>query len=256
MQTGKKFEKLVEIMAALRAEDGCPWDKEQTHESLRPYLIEETYEVLEMLDEGNIPELAKELGDLLLQIVFHAQIGHENQTFDIDTIIDNITEKLIARHPHVFGNVKINSAAEQSVHWEKLKKNEGKKSVLDGVPNNMPALGRAQRLQQKASTVGFDWPDITGVWHKLDEEIGELKDALASGQQGEIEDEFGDILFATVNLARFINANAEDCLRRTIAKFITRFQFVEKHFSAQGRELGTVALAEMEAKWQEAKQSE
>lgn len=255
MQSGKKFEKLVEIMAALRAEKGCPWDKEQTHQSLRPYLIEETYEVLESLDEGNMQELSKELGDLLLQIIFHAQIGRENQTFDIDAIIDGITEKLIARHPHVFGDVQINSAAEQSVHWEKLKKNEGKKSVIDGVPKNMPALRRAQRLQQKASTVGFDWPDINGVWRKLEEEIEELKQAVRLGRQDEIEDEFGDVLFATVNLARFINANAEDCLRSTIQKFIFRFQYMEKYFSNQGKDIGDISLDDMEAKWQEAKRA-
>ncbi len=256
MQTGKKFEKLVEVMAALRAENGCPWDKEQTHKSLRPYLIEETYEVLESLDDENMSELAKELGDLLLQIIFHAQIACENRTFTIDTIIDGIVDKLIARHPHVFGDVVINSAGEQSVHWEKIKKKEGKKSVLDGVPKIMPALGRAQRLQQKAATVGFDWPSIDGVWQKLDEEINELKQAVEAGNHDEIEDEFGDVLFTAVNLGRFINTNAEDCLRKAADKFIGRFQQVEAHFKNQGKEMNSASLDEIEAIWQQVKLAE
>ncbi|MCA9732503.1 MAG: nucleoside triphosphate pyrophosphohydrolase [Deferribacteres bacterium] len=253
MRTGEKFERLVEIMAILRSENGCPWDKEQTHLSLRPYLIEETYEVLEMLDEENIQELPKELGDLLLQIIFHAQIAFENKNFTINTIIDNINEKLVSRHPHVFGHVKINSAQEQSIHWEKVKRKEGKKSVLDGVPQNMPALGRAQRLQQKAATVGFDWPSIDGVWDKLHEEIDELKEALEGGQKDLIEDEFGDLLFAAVNLGRFINANAEDSLRKTIRKFTIRFKQIEKHFAGQGRDISTASLDEMENVWQKVK---
>ncbi|KAA3616537.1 MAG: nucleoside triphosphate pyrophosphohydrolase [Calditrichaeota bacterium] len=253
MNTGKKFEKLIKIMAELRSENGCPWDKEQTHASLRPYLIEEAYEVLEVLDDQNFSELPKELGDLLLQIVFHAQIADEKNNFDINTILDGIIEKLISRHPHVFGDVQINSASEQTVHWEKIKKKEGKDSVLDGVPRKMPALGRAQRLQQKAATVGFDWPSIEGVWEKLDEEIQELKEAIIKGKDAEIEDEFGDVLFATVNLGRFINANAEDSLRKTIDKFIARFHKVEAHFEKMDHTINSATLEEMEAIWQASK---
>ena len=256
MTTGQRFEKLVQIMAELRSENGCPWDKEQTHLSLRQYLIEEAYEVLECLDEENISELPKELGDLLLQIVFHAQIARENDEFSIDDVLNEISQKLIRRHPHVYGDVEINSAAEQSVHWEQLKKHEGKRSVLDGVPKNLPGLQRASRLQQKAATVGFDWPDISGVWDKIHEELQELQHAIESKDKNCIEDEYGDLLFALVNLGRFLEINPEDALRRTIEKFISRFGQIEKHFSEKGQELHETSLEEMESIWQKAKEDE
>lgn len=253
MQTGKNFEQLIEIMTRLRRPDGCPWDIEQTHRSLRPYLLEEAYEVLECLDDNNFAELPKELGDLLLQIVFHAQIAAEARRFTIDTVVENLIRKLIDRHPHVFGDDIIETAEEQAKNWERLKKNEGKKSVIDGVPRHLPALQKALRLQQKAATVGFDWPEVQSVWQKVDEEMRELHEALDSANRQKIEEEFGDLLFSLVNLGRFIDCNAENALRGTIKKFIARFQFVEQHFEKQGRDLRDVSLDEMDAVWEQAK---
>ncbi len=253
MTTGDRFEKLVKIMRELRGENGCPWDKEQTHKSLRQYLLEETYEVLECLDEDAIEELPGELGDLLLQIVFHAQIGSENQTFTIDDVLDKIIHKLIQRHPHVFGEEYVETAEEQSKLWERIKRKEGKESILGGVPKALSALLRAYRLQQKAAAVGFDWPDIGPVWDKVHEEMQELREAVQSGDQSEIEKEYGDLLFAMVNLGRFLNVNPEDALRQTIEKFIYRFQKIEEHYRKQGRDLREVPLEEMDEIWEAAK---
>ena len=253
MTTGDRFEKLVKIMRELRGENGCPWDKEQTHKSLRQYLLEETYEVLECLDEDTIEELPGELGDLLLQVVFHAQIGSENQTFTIDDVLDKIIHKLIQRHPHVFGEAYVETAEEQSKLWERIKRKEGKESILGGVPKALSALLRAYRLQQKAAAVGFDWPDIGPVWDKVHEEMQELREAVQSGDQSEIEKEYGDLLFAMVNLGRFLNVNPEDALRQTIEKFIYRFQKIEDHYRKQGRDLREVPLEEMDEIWEAAK---
>lgn len=253
---GKKFEKLIEIMAELRGPDGCPWDREQSHASLRQYLIEETYEVLEALDEETPTALKDELGDLLLQIVFHAQIASEDDRFDISDIIDAISEKLIRRHPNVFGDAKINTAAEQSVNWEKLKKAEGKESVLDGVPAALPALLRAYRMQQKASTVGFDWPDQAPVWDKIDEELAELKKACEDNETEQIEEELGDLIFSLVNLSRFLSVNPEDALRKTVEKFSSRFRKVEQEFAAKNASMAEATLDELDAVWERAKQEE
>ena len=254
MTTGDRFEKLVNIMRELRGENGCPWDREQTHKSLRQYLLEEAFEVLECLDEDNLDDLPAELGDLLLQIVFHAQIGHENNTFTIDDVLDNIIRKLIDRHPHVFGEEYVETAEEQSKLWERIKRKEGKESILGGVPKALSALLRAYRLQQKAAAVGFDWPDIAPVWDKVREEMQELQEAVKSGDQREIAKEYGDLLFAMVNLGRFLNVNPEDALRQTIEKFIYRFQKIEKHYRQQGRDLREVPLEEMDEIWEAAKQ--
>lgn len=251
--TGSMFEKLIDIMSRLRGPNGCPWDREQTHSSLRQYLIEETYEVLEVLDEENYPELCNELGDLLLQIVFHAQLAKESQRFNIADIIEAITEKLIRRHPNVFANVEINTAEEQSVNWERIKKTEGKKSVIDGVPKALPALLRAGRIQQKAATVGFDWPDQKPVWDKVHEELGELDEALQQKNKTRIEEELGDLLFSLVNLSRFLNINPEDALRKTINKFSTRFQKVETYFEENGENINEKSLEEMDAVWDKIK---
>lgn len=251
--TGSMFEKLIDIMSRLRGPNGCPWDREQTHSSLRQYLIEETYEVLEVLDEENYPELCNELGDLLLQIVFHAQLAKESQRFNIADIIEAITEKLIRRHPNVFANVEINTAEEQSVNWERIKKTEGKKSVIDGVPKAMSALLRAGRIQQKAATVGFDWPDQKPVWDKVHEELGELDEALQQKNKTRIEEELGDLLFSLVNLSRFLNINPEDALRKTINKFSTRFQKVETYFEENGENINEKSLEEMDAVWDKIK---
>lgn len=251
-----EFNRLVDIMARLRAPDGCPWDVEQTHESLRQYLLEETYEVLESIDHKNYQELKKELGDLLLQVIFHAQIASENKLFDISNVIQEINEKLIRRHPHVFSTANIRTAAEQTINWEKVKKKEGKRSVIDGVPLELPALARAARIQQKAATVGFDWENALQVWKKVDEELQELKGALALEQHEHISDEFGDLLFSLVNLARFINVNPEDALRNTIKKFSSRFKQLEQILHSRGKELADCSLQEMDAAWDEIKASE
>ena len=254
--TETEFTRLVEIMAKLRGEQGCPWDKEQTHKSLRQYLLEETYEVLELIDAGDYEGLRHELGDLLLQVIFHAQIASENKLFDIKDVLIRINEKLIHRHPNVFGNAIINNAEEQIINWEKMKKKEGKKSVLDGVPKELSALLRAHRIQAKAATVGFDWQNVEQVWQKVEEEMKEFKQAIHHQNSDNIEEEFGDLLFSLVNLSRFIHVNPEDALRKTIDKFIRRFRKIENYFSQQGKTLSEVSLQEMDSKWEEIKQQE
>lgn len=253
---GEKFNQLVKIMAQLRGENGCPWDREQTHKSLRQYLLEETFEVLESIDQETWQELKEELGDLLLQIVFHAQIARENKEFTIEEVIDAIIDKLIRRHPHVFGNVEIKTAQEQSRHWEKLKMNEGKSSVLDGVPKAISALLRAERIQQKAASVGFDWPKIEPVWDKIQEEIEELKQASRENNETEIEEEFGDLLFSLVNVSRFLGVNAEDALRLTTEKFIKRFNKLEDILKANNKDIHKISLDEMDRLWDQIKEEE
>ncbi|MFQ5602534.1 MAG: nucleoside triphosphate pyrophosphohydrolase [bacterium] len=255
-EIGKKFHNLVEIMAKLRGEHGCPWDKEQTHESLRQYLLEEAYEVLEAIDDGSAPALQEELGDLLLQIVFHAQIAAENEDFDIASVLETISDKLIRRHPNVFGDLEIHSAHEQSINWEKLKKQEGKKSVIDGVPAALSALLKAWRIQQKASTVGFDWPDHRPVWDKIQEELQEFQKAFQSEKPENIEEEFGDLLFSLVNLSRFLNVNPEDALRKTTDKFIRRFKSIELQFQTENREMHEASLEELDERWEQIKSME
>ncbi len=253
MRTGDRFNNLVEIMATLRSKNGCPWDKEQTHQTLRQYLLEETYEVIECLDENNLGELPKELGDLLLQVIFHAQIATEGNHFTIDDVVEQITTKLIDRHPHVFGDDVIDSVEAQEKNWERLKKREGKKSAVDGVPKILPSLARASRIQQKAAAVGFDWDDQNGVFEKLDEEIAELKSAIAEGKKDAVADEFGDVLFSFVNISRFIEVNPEDAMRRAIDKFLFRFRFMERRIKEDGKELHEATIDEMEDAWQLAK---
>lgn len=254
MSPAQAFSHLIEIMAQLRAPAGCPWDREQTHQSLRPYLLEETYEVLEALDHEKYDELAKELGDLLLQIIFHAQIASEAGRFTITDVVAGLNEKLIRRHPHVFGDMKINSAAEQSVMWEKLKKAEGKNSVLDGVPTALPALLRAQRLLQKAGTLGFEWDTLEQVMQKFQSEWVELAEARRTGDPAQIEDEFGDVLLALVNVGRWLNLSAEAALRRASEKFSRRFRFMEDGVKAAGEDMNKLSLEKWEALWNQAKQ--
>jgi tetrapyrrole methylase family protein / MazG family protein len=255
--THNKFDELVEIMARLRSENGCPWDREQTHKSLRQHLLEEAYEVLEAIDEDDYAHLVGELGDLLLQVVFHAQLAEEEGYFTISDVVQSINEKLIRRHPHVFGDEVINTAAEQVVAWEKSKlRKEGKKSAIDGVPRQLPSLLRAYRMQGKAAAVGFDWPDAAPVWDKLDEETAELKEALAEGDTGHIEEELGDLLFTLVNISRFIKVHPEDALRGTIEKFERRFRLVESEFAGRGLSLSDVSLEEMDRVWEEIKDRE
>ena len=255
-EEGLKFIELLNIMEHLRSPEGCPWDRDQTHQSLRQYLLEETYEVLETIDEGNLTDLPEELGDVLLQTVFHAQIAKEENRFTMNDVLSLLIAKLVRRHPHVFGDKKINTAEEQTVHWEKIKKQEGKNSVIDGVPKELSALLRAHRIQSKAATVGFDWEVVDDVWDKVHEELAELKEACQSADLNKIEDEFGDLLFALVNLSRFISVNPEDSLRGTIEKFIRRFKIVETTLNKDGRQIKDYTLTEMDAVWEKVKQQE
>ena len=247
------FRELVDIMQTLRGDSGCAWDKKQTHTSLRQYLLEETYEVLETIDQNDLVALKNELGDILLQVVFHAQIASENDNFDIDDVIAAISKKLIDRHPNVFGDQIIKTAEEQVGNWERLKRQEGRDSAISGVPRELPALQRALRIQQKASHVGFDWSSVENVWDKVHEEITELQEAAASGDQSKIEEELGDVLFSVANLSRFLKVNPEDALRATIEKFIYRFQRVEEEIKARGKNLEDCTLEEMDEVWDEVK---
>lgn len=244
----EKFIEFVNIVKRLRVE--CPWDKEQTHESLRRCLLEESYEVLEAIDNNDMTELRKELGDLMLQVVFHGIMGEETSSFDLVTVLEAETEKLISRHPHVFGDVKVSDSDEVKTNWEKLKQKEGRISVLDGVPKELPALFRAYRVQEKAAKVGFDWKDVKPVYDKILEEISELKENIEkSASQENIEDEFGDVLFSIVNYARFIKINPEDALRKTIEKFIFRFQKIEDYARENNLVLDEMTLEEMDEVW-------
>lgn len=249
------FQKLLDIMSALRSANGCPWDREQTRESLKPFLIEETYEVLEALDEGDPQKIKEELGDLLFQIVFHCQLAKENGEFDMDDVIKKISDKMIARHPHVFGEEKFETSEEVLKQWEERKKEEGKlkESILEGIPKELPSLLRAQRLQARAARVGFDWKRIEDVMEKLDEELKEFRDALKGKKQEDIEDELGDVFFVLVNVSRFVGVNPEDALRKTISKFISRFRYIEMKAADAGKSLSDMTLKEMDALWEEAK---
>lgn len=246
-----EFEKFVEIVHRLRQE--CPWDREQTHTSIRHSLIEETYEVIEAIDHNNFEELKKELGDLLLHVIFHASIAEEKNEFTLKEVINEISEKLVRRHPHVFGELQVSGAKQVISNWEKIKLDEGRKSVIEGVPKELPALLRAHRLQDKASKVGFDWEKKEDAWNKVEEEMRELHHAIESANNSEIENEFGDLLFALVNYSRFININPENALRSTIDKFIKRFQYIEKKLKELGKDIHTSSLDEMDKLWNEAK---
>ena len=278
----EQFTKVVEIMAALRAQNGCPWDRKQTHETLKPYLLEETYEVLETIDQGDRAKLREELGDVLLQVIFHSQIAAESSTFTVNDVLDTLAEKLIRRHPHVFGpgnQADSVTNGEQVLHqWEQIKRAEREaagvaQSALDGVPKTLPALLRAYQTQARAARVGFDWPHnaagLEQIFRKVAEEVGELKEALAQAGsqveadvqaersqpdgQREIEAELGDILFSLVNLARFVKVNPEEALRRSTNRFIDRFHLVEAQAAEQGKSLPGMTLADMDLLWEEAK---
>ena len=249
--SNSEFTKFVEITKRLRKE--CPWDREQTHASIRHSLIEETYEVVEAIDNNNMEELKKELGDILLHVVFHANIAEEQNEFSLKQVIDGIIDKLIYRHPHVFSDTKVESTDHIIQNWEKLKKGEGRESLMDGVPKELPALLRAHRLTDKAARVGFDWEKKEDAWKKVDEEMHELHHAIESGKQEDVEAEFGDLLFAMVNYSRFINVNPEIALRQTVEKFITRFQYIEKRLKEMGKDFHSSSLEEMDKLWNEAK---
>jgi MazG family protein len=247
------FSTFVDITKRLRRE--CPWDKQQTHASIRHSLIEETYEVVEAIDANDMNELKKELGDILLHVVFHANIAEEQNEFTLHDVINHISEKLIFRHPHIFSEAKIDGVEGIKDNWEKLKFKEGRTSVMDGVPKELPALLRAHRLTDKAARVGFDWEKKEDAWKKVDEEIRELHHAIESGKSDDIGMEFGDLLFALVNYSRFINVNPENALRSTVDKFITRFKYIEVRLKEIGKDVHSSSLEEMDKLWNEAKRT-
>ena len=247
----KAFERILTIMDELR--EKCPWDKKQTIELLRPLTIEETYELSDAILKNDLSGVKEELGDLLLHIVFYAKIGEEKNEFDITKVINDLCEKLIARHPHIYGNVKVNNEEDVKQNWEKLKLKEGKKSVLQGVPVSLPSLIKATRIQDKAAQVKFEWEKIEDVWKKVEEETRELAAAVDSHSKEKIEEEFGDLLFALVNYSRFLKVDAEAALEKTNMKFIRRFKFIEEKAEASNRPLTDMTLEEMDAIWNEAK---
>ncbi len=247
------FERLLTIMDELR--EKCPWDKKQTIESIRTLTIEETYELSDSILEKDMDKIKKELGDILLHIVFYARIGSETNDFDIVDVINSLCEKLIHRHPHIYGDVKVENEEQVKENWEKLKLKEGNTSVLGGVPVSLPALVKAWRIQEKARAVGFDWEKSEQVWEKVQEEINELKVEVESNASKEkIESEFGDVLFSLINYARFIDVNPEDALERTNKKFIKRFQYLESESNKMGKPLKDMTLAEMDVYWNKAKE--
>jgi XTP/dITP diphosphohydrolase len=245
------FGRLLDIMDRLRAE--CPWDKKQTFESLRHLTIEETYELGDAILSGNRSEIKKELGDLLLHIVFYSKLGSEEKAFDISDVAHEICEKLIYRHPHIYGDVKVQDEAEVKKNWEALKLKEGKKTVLGGVPKGLPALVKAQRIQDKVAGVGFDWDTTDQVWEKVQEELREFKEEIAKGDSNKSEEEFGDVLFSLINYARFLKINPDTALERTNQKFIQRFNYLETKAQEMGKTIGAMSLKEMEALWMESK---
>ncbi len=251
------FSDLVELMAKLRSPDGCPWDRKQTPESLKPFLVEECYEVVDALDEGSPGKVKEELGDLLFQIVFHARIAEERGQFTIRDVIAANVEKMIRRHPHVFGDARLSTDKEVLANWEEIKKKEkgyeDRKSVLEGVPRHLPSLLRAHSLQERAARVGFDWSRIDEALPKLDEEMAEFKESLKKEDSAGIEEELGDIFFMLVNISRFLGVNPEEALRKTISKFIQRFRYIEEHAADAGKSLNDMTLDEMEQLWQESK---
>ena len=254
------FDQLVQIFATLRSENGCPWDREQTHESIKPDLIEETYEVIEAIDAGNSTKLREELGDLLCNVMLHAQIASDEGEFDINDIIKILTEKLLRRHPHVFGDEDVNDADQVLKNWEQIKRSESgyedRESVLDGVPDHLPSLQRAQKLQRKAARVGFDWNEVSDVLPKIDEEIAELKASIQENDREDIELEIGDLLFSIVNLCRFLDVGAEEALRKANRKFVGRFKAMEKELERRGDSFKDYDLAGLDEIWDKAKESE
>ncbi|MDT8862652.1 nucleoside triphosphate pyrophosphohydrolase [Alkalihalobacillus sp. MEB130] len=255
-----EFSKLREVIATLRGPNGCPWDQKQTHESLKKYFVEEVYEVLEAIDEEDDEHLVEELGDVLLQIMLHSQIGEDDGYFSIRDVIATVTEKMIRRHPHVFGEVTVNDADEVVTNWDEIKKQEKGESehtsILSSIPKGLPALMEATKLQKKAAKVGFDWDDVEPMWTKLKEEMDEFSDEVKAGNHENMHKELGDILFVVVNLARFYQIDAEEALQSTNRKFKKRFQYIETSLQAEGKKVTDMTLEELDKKWEEAKQLE
>jgi len=246
------FNRLLDIMDELRKK--CPWDKKQTLESLRHLTIEETYELADAILDNDLQEIKKELGDVLLHIVFYAKIGSEKKAFDIGDVANSISDKLISRHPHIYGNVKVDNEEDVKRNWEQLKLKEGKKSVLEGVPKSLPALVKASRIQEKVTGVGFDWEKPEQVWEKVQEELEELNEEIKKGNKANTEKEFGDVLFSMINYARFIDVNPENALEKTNKKFINRFQFLENAAKKEGKNLSDMTLTEMDVHWEKSKE--
>jgi tetrapyrrole methylase family protein/MazG family protein len=256
---GQRFLELLTMMARLRGEGGCPWDREQTRDSLRPYLVEETYEVLDALDTGDAARIREELGDLLFQVVFHSQLAQERGEFSMSELLETLIAKMTRRHPHVFGDRPVGSAAEALAQWEAIKASEGNgaaRSALAGVPRGLPALHHAQRVQEKASRVGFDWPDATGALEKVREELGEVAEALRQGSGDELRAEIGDLLFAVVNVARLGSVDPEGALQAAVKRFGRRFEWMEEAVRGEGRGLAGRSLDELERLWTQAKSQE
>ena len=251
MKPSRKFEDLIELISILRKE--CPWDRKQTHHSIKDNLIEEAYEAVEAIDNNDMDELKKELGDLLLHVVFQTKMASETDHFEIGDVIYSISEKLIRRHPHVFGQTVAEEENQVAANWEAIKLDEGRESILDGVPLHLPGLIRAQRMQEKAANVGFDWAEWKLAWHKLNEEIDEWREAVENQTAKEQQEEFGDLLFSLVNVGRLIGLNAEDAIRGANKKFIFRFQHIEKSLKKNNRSIVDASLEEMDELWDEAK---
>ena len=252
----KEFSKLRQIIADLRGPNGCPWDKKQTHESLRPYLLEESFELIEAINEGDIDHIMEELGDVLLQVMLHSQIGEDEGYFSIDDVIEGISEKMIRRHPHVFGEEKAETVDDVMDHWQKAKQKEvrqEKKSILDGVNRALPQLLQAYELQKKAAKVGFDWSDVKDAWEKVKEEIEEWNEEMIKGNTADMEKELGDVLFSLVNIARFYKLDPELAIFQTNQKFIHRFNYIEERIKADGKDISEMSLEELDAIWNEAK---
>lgn len=257
--TGELFEDLVGVMARLRGEGGCPWDREQTHASLKRYAVEETYELLEAIDQDDASAIREELGDVLLQVLFHAQMAREDGRFAIAEVMAGLRDKLVRRHPHVFGDEHASDAGAVLRNWEKIKAREKPSagaqghSLFTSVPRAMPALARAQRIGDKAAGVGFDWPDVEPVWGKVEEELEELKEAAGTGKPERVEAELGDLLFAVVNLSRFLKVQAEEALEGTIQRFHQRFAYIEHALAERGKTVAQASFEEMDTLWEEAK---
>lgn len=254
----EKFSKLVQIMERLRSEDGCPWDRVQNHDTLKKYLIEETYELIDAIERGDYQAMKEELGDILLQVVFHSQIARESGKFDIDDVIDTIAEKMISRHPHVFGTADFKTPEEVLNQWDERKREEGKlkSSILEGIPASLPALMRAYKLQSRAAKVGFDWDSVEGVFEKIEEELRELREAVRIDNREKVEEEFGDLLFSLVNLSRFLKVEPEAALRRTNSKFERRFKALEALARENGMNLRELSIDRLDELWNRVKERE
>jgi tetrapyrrole methylase family protein/MazG family protein len=252
------FQDLIELMRKLRSKDGCPWDKEQSHASLKPHLVEETYEVIDAIDSGDPDKIKEELADLFFHIIFHCQIAQENGAFDIGSVMALCLDKMTRRHPHVFGDASAATSEEVLRQWDEIKKkekgNEERKSVVDGLPKHLPALQKAQKLQKKVAKVGFDWTNIQDVIAKVDEELGEVKEAIQENKPENIEEEVGDLLFSVVNLARFLKLDTENVLHKTIYKFVDRFKMVETELASMGKDIEKCTLEEMDTVWNKVKE--